>query len=330
MAVLPRMARFLQRLRVSLRGAADQRDEIARPWLAATLCVLASLLIWSLLTLSDNQTAEIDVPIEVIGLPIGKALIEAPPARVRVSLRGEGFDLLELFYDRPSLPIQATDDRVEMSDLRFDLPGNVDILSFSPPVVELRSGESSTVRLPIRPTLDLSFNETYDVAGAIRMSPDSVTVTGASEIVERLAHWPTKRIGPYRRLTDTVEVTVELSDTLSNLVRLSAKEVDVVVPVGAFTGAERDVEVQVVGAPTSERVVTLDPPTVRLRFRVLLSHYSRAMDSQFIRATVDYDSLRADDTNFIRPTIQFPSSLVIRDLDVMPAVVGYFTVTAEE
>ncbi len=330
MAVLPRMARFFQRLRVSVPGADDQRDEIASPWLAATLCLLSSLLIWSLLTLSDSQTAEIDVPIEVIGLPIGRALVEAPPAQVRVSLRGEGFDLFELFYDRPSLPIQATDDRVEMADLRFDLPGNVDILSFSPPVVELRSGESGTRRLPIRPTLDLSFNETYDVAGVIRTFPDSVTVIGAREIVDRLTHWPTKRVGPYRRLTDTVEVNVELSDTLSNLVRLSVEDADVVIPVGAFTGAERDVEVQVVGAPTSERVVTLDPPTVRLRFRVLLSQYRRAMESPLIRATLDYDSLRADDTNFIRPVVQFPSSLVMRDLDVTPAVVYYFTVTAEE
>ncbi len=324
------MARLLRRRRTRSAATDEQRDEIDRPWLAGTLCVLASLLIWSLLTLSNSQTAEIDIPIEVIGLPMGSALVEAPPPRVRASLRGEGFDLLALFSDLPSLPIQATDDRVEMANLRFDLPGDVDILSIIPPVVELRTGPSRTVRLPIRPRLSLSFNETYDVSGPIRMRPDSVTVRGAAEIVDRLTYWPTLPDRPRRRLTDTLMVTVSLSDTLSNLVSVSAEETEIVVPIGAFTGAERDIEVQVVGAPTSERVVTLDPPTVRVRFRVLLSQYRRSVESPLIRAIVDYDSLRADNTNFVRPVVQIPSSLVIRDLDVTPAVVGYFTVTAQE
>ena len=330
MAVLPRMGRVLRRLRVSLGGRDSQREEIDRPWLAGTLCLLASLLIWSLLTLSDTQTADLDIPIEVIGLPTGSALVEAPPARVRLSLRGQGFELLSLFSNRPSLPIQATDDRVVMAEQRFDLSGDLEVMSYVPTVVALRTGPSRTTRLPVRPRLTLSFNETYDISGPIRTFPDSVTVTGAAEIVDRLTHWPTVRDKPRQRLTDTLAITVALSDTLSNLVALSAEEAEVVVPVAAFTGAERDVEIQVLGAPTSERVVTLDPPTVRLRFRVLLSQYRRAMESPLVRAIVDYDTLRADDTNFVRPLVQMPPTLVVRDLDISPAVVGYFTVTAQE
>jgi hypothetical protein len=305
----------------------EDGDGIERPALAASLCVVTSFLIWTLLTLSNPQTAQINVPTEVIGLPRGEALVSAPPRQVRATFEGQGFDLLPLFTSRPAIPIQAVDRRVDLEAQIVDLPAGVEVRSVSPSVVVLETGPSATVRVPVRPKLDLSFRSTFALSGAVEIAPDSVSVTGAAEVVRGLTHWPVEPLPPFENLRDTVRVAAALSDTLAPLVTLSAETAELVIPVGAFTGAEREVEVQVVGAPSNERLVALDPPTVQLRFRTLLSQYDLATTTPSLRAVVTYEEIRADNTNFVTPRLVVPDGLVVRDLVMTPAVVGYFTVT---
>jgi hypothetical protein len=322
----------LRRLAAALGPRWDARDEDERPVLAVTFCVLAAVLLWVLLTLSEMQTVDVRVPTEVVGLPSGMALVSAPPGRVRVTLEGQGFDLLKVFSSVPSLPIQALDDRVDLSDQAqlFDLPAGVALRAVTPSVLQLERGRSATVRVPVRPQFDLSFAETFDLSGPVQVAPDSVDVTGAEVVVRGLTSWPLAVRPAFANVRDTLRLNLPLSDSLSNLVSLSASEVDVVVPVGAFTGASREVEIQVVGAPTTERIATLDPPTVQLRFRVLLSQYRRAMETPLLRAVVSNESVQSDNTNFVVPQIQVPAGLVIRDLTMTPAIVGYYTVTMVE
>lgn len=327
-SLVSRTGAALSRLLPSSRG--NDENPIERPALAATLCVVASFLVWTHLTLSNLQVAQIDVPTEVIGVPPGRALVSAPPRRVRATLEGEGYDLLPLFTRLPTIPIQAVEQRVNMEEQIVDLPGGVVVRSVTPSVVVLDTGPSATVRVPVRPRLSLSFRENHGLAGPVEVTPDSVTVSGAAEVVENLTGWPVEELPPLENLRDTVRVQATLSDTLATLVTLSAQAADVVVPVGAFTGVERDVEVQVVGAPSSERLVSLDPPTVELRFRTLLSQYDRAASTPALRAVVSYEDIRSDNTNFVTPQLVVPDGLVVRDLVMTPAVISYFTVTVAD
>ncbi len=295
--------------------------------LVATLCVLGALLIWFLLTMSDRHTAEIEVPTEIISLPPGEALIAPPPATVRVEVEGEGFELLQLFFDQPTIAIPATSNEVDLNDVLPRLPGGVTRRSVTPRYLYLQTDRRVSQRVPVslRATFDLP--STYALAGPVRYFPDSVTVTGAARVVEALRAWPTQA-RRYTNLRDTLRAEVPLSDTLAGYVTVSGDVVAFEVPVAEFTGAEREIDVRLRGVPSNERVVSLAPRTVRVRFRVLLSQYREAMNAADFFATVSYDDIRQDNTGRLRPAINLPEGLVIQDVEVTPPTVGYYNVLA--
>ena len=260
----------------------------------------------------------------------GRPLVAPPPATVRVEVEGEGFELLKLFFNRPSIPIPATENQVDLGDvLPSSLPGGVTRRSVRPRILYLQTDRRVSRRIPVSLRTTFDMPPTYDLSGPVRYFPDSVTVTGAARVVEALRAWPTERRA-FENVRDTLQVEAALSDTLAGYVTVSGDVVAVEVPVAEFTGAEREIDVRVRGVPSNEPVVTLAPRTVRVRFRVLLGQYQAAMNAADFYATVSYDDIRQDNTGRLRPVLHLPEGLVIQDVDVTPATVGYYNVLAAQ
>jgi len=119
---------------------------------------------------------------------------------------------------------------------------------------------------------------------------------------------------------------VPLSDTLAGLVTFPTRVVRLVVPVAAFTGAERDVEVRVRGLPPGAARLNPDPVTLRVRFRVRLGQYEAAMRALDFYADVSYSELVASSSGRVFPRLHLPAGLALRDVVVTPQTVGYYTV----
>ena len=297
------------------------------PTRAAVVCALLAVVLWLTLTLRQTRVAELDVPTDVVSLPPGRALAAPVPATVRVQVEGEGYRLLPLFSDRPRVPIAATADEVVLGDALPRLPAGVRLAGVEPAVLRLRTGPLVTRRVPVRFDALVAFAPTYDLADTLRLTPDSVSVTGAEEVVEGIRAWPTAQVR-LRRVREDLSVLVPLADTLAGLVRRSPDAVRATAPVAAFTGAEREVEVRVVGAPAGARPLTPDPPTVRVRYRVELGAYEASLRRADFYATVPYAALTAGGPGVsgrARPALHLPTGLRLRDVDVAPATVGYYT-----
>lgn len=296
----------------------------------ATLCVLGAVLIWFLLTMSERHIAEIEMPTEVVSLPPGQALVAPPPPTVRVEVEGEGFELLQLFFDRPTISIPATSsNQVDLYDVIPRLPGGVNRRNVTPRTLSLQTDERITRRMPVLVRVRLRMPPTFGLSGNLRVVPDSVTVTGAARIVNALEAWPTER-RVFENVRDTFQTEVALSDTLDGFVTVSDAGVRVEAPVAEFTGGEREIDVRLRGAPSSERLVALDPSTVRVSFRVLLDQYREAMNAADFYATVSYDEIRQGNTVWLRPVVNLPEGLVIRDYEITPPQVSYYTVLSDD
>lgn len=290
-----------------------------------TICVLISTLLWLTFTLQELYTATLELPVKIANLPADQALAVAPPATVRVQVRGEGYPLVQLYFNPPSLTLDARQERIDLSTVDLVLPRGVIVESITPPIIELRKEPRVERRLPVALRVTLETPPTHDLLYPPRLEPDSVTVSGAVSILQNLTAWPTVSM----RLTDVRDVLklrVPLADTLHTLVTVFPEAIWLYAQAVPFTEGVRELPVRVTGIPPAERAVTLEPSVVRVQFRVPLAQYEAAMQAPDFYATVSYETIRTDTTGRVRPLVHLPEGVVLRDLTVSPPVLRYYNV----
>ncbi|MDT7856232.1 hypothetical protein RQM47_06240 [Rubrivirga sp. S365] len=310
------------------RRPAPPDDEAGRRSLALGLSLVVAAVLWFSFSMREAYSVAVEVPVQVASLPAGQALREPPPASATVTLQGEGWTLLTLTRRRPAIRIAATGPTVDLaSSLRErGLPSGVSVQSVQPRVVDLALDARTTRRLPIRLRRRIETRPSYGLLRPPVLRPDSVTVSGAQSLLGRLADWPTETLVAQDVDEDFTRV-VALSDTFGGLLTPSARSTMVSVEVGQFTGASRDVPVEVENLPPGVEAVQFDPATVRVAFDVPSQGeaYDRALEPGAFRAVVDYADIARDTTAGSVPVaLRYPDGLGVRDPAATPARVDYF------
>lgn len=323
---------FLEWLRGLFTSSRDGHlytdEEPRRRGLIIAVCVLISFVLWLTFTLQEVKIVTLEVPTQVTNMPSDQALEQLPPSAVNVQVEGEGLQLLWMYYNPPTVPIDVAQEQVNLPEA-LDLPDNVRLQSVAPRQVTIAKEPRVTRRIPIRPRVHLETPPAYELVGVPHIEPDSVTVTGANSIVEGLEYWPTDSV-TVEGMRDSIAVQVPLADTLRELVSRDIHVVTFIARAGRFAEATREIEVEVTGVPSGQNVVTLEPSTVRVRYRVLFEELFESQRVPEFFATVSYDQIRADTTGYVRPQLHLPSDLTIRDPEMIPSRLQYYTFVAGE
>lgn len=290
------------------------------------VCSVLSLLLWLVLTLRQTSTATMDAPVVVTSLPQGQALASPVPRTVEVLLEGTGYRLLPLFSSPPVLPVAAAQRDVALDAQVPALPPGVRLVGVRPRTLRLDTDAATTRRVPVVVRSLLSFTPSYTLSGSARLIPDSIEVTGARSVVEGLRGWPTETLS-LPLLRDTVRVDVSLLDTLGGLVTRSATSVRVTLPVAAYSGQMRALDVRVAGTGEA-RLYTFDPPVVEARFRVRLGQGAAAMRAPNFYAVVSPDEVRRSSNGYVRVRVRVPPGLGIAPdgIVVTPEIVRAYRV----
>ncbi len=318
---------LLERLRARFmrpRSDAHHGDEPpSRRGLAITTSVLISVVLWFTLSMRETYTVQVELPTEIVNLADDMALLEQPPASVQVQVQGGGIDLFGLKLKKPNAQIDAAQDEIVLDDLVLNLPKGVVFESVSPRVFNLRKERRIARKIPIQLRARIEAAGTEELLHPPVLDPDSIVVSGARSIVNNLAYWPTtfiRRTG----LKDSVVVRVPLSDTLDGLVNKSHLATTLTAVARPFTEGTRQIRVLVSGVPSNQHVVSLEPSTVRVTYRVPLSQYDEVQQADDFFATVPYEEIRADTTGRVTPHLDYPPHLILRKVEVWPATLRYY------
>lgn len=297
--------------------------------MAITVCVLLSCILWLSLTLGEQRTQTIRLPVEVVETPEGQALAEVPPTHVQVQLQGRGLDLIRLLYNPPVVEVRATTSQVDVAD-EIDLPQgtSLQLEAVTPASFEMALEPRQTRRVPVQSRVEVDVASDYELLEDPLIEPDSVEVEGAESVVRGVEAWPTTA-STIENLQDTVEVQVPLADTLRRLVNVRPQDVRVIARAGRFVEETREVEVEVTGVPSGQDLVSLQPSTIRIRYRVLFRDLFKARRASEFFATVSYDQIRTDTTGYVTPRVHVPSDLHIRDSEPIPSRLRYYTFVSE-
>ena len=318
---------FWDRLRPLFSPSEDEprRDGDPNQGLAITVCVLLSCVLWLSLTLGEQRTQTLRLPVEIVETPDGEALAEVPPSHVRAEMRGRGLDLLRILYNPPVVEVSATTGQVNVAE-EITLPQgtSLQIQSVTPASFEMELEPLQTRQIPVRSRVQVNLASAYELIDDPQLDPDSVEVRGAQSVVEGLATWPTTA-HTIENLQDTVQVEVPLADTLGRLVEVTPTGITLIARAGRFVEETREVEVEVTGVPSGQSLVSLQPSVIRVRYRVLFEDLFQARRSSEFFATVSYDQIRTDTTGYVTPRIGVPSDLLVRDPEPIPSRLRYYT-----
>ena len=320
-----------ERLRALVPGSdavPDDSEPAGRRGLAMLLSLVVALVMWFSFSMRETYSMTLQVPVEIARTPPNQSLREVPPRVATVTLQGEGWTLLRLSRDSPVIRVYADGPRVDLAAALQEagLPADVQVQSVQPQLVELALDVQTSRRLPVRLRREIQTEPGYDLLRPPRLQPDSVVVTGAQSLLGSLEDWPTEVLRA-EDVSQSLRRTVALADTFGGLLSPSAAATVVQVDVGEFTGAVRDLEVEVENLPPGVAGVRFDPVRVRAEFRVPVEGetYGLAETLPTFRAVVDYFDIARDSTDGEVPvSARWPAELDIRDVTLSPSRVEYF------
>lgn len=320
---------LLTRVRAVLQEALVLRDtaitDERRRWIAIGLSVLVAFVLWFTFSMRETYSVVVEMPVEVRSLPAGRALSRMPPERARVTVQGEGWDLLKLQRSPPTLRISAQEAQVDLlaaASESSDMPTGISVQSAVPGLVQLELEPEVTRTVPIVPRAQVAPAPLFDLIGPARVEPDSVRVIGARSVVNALRAWPTV---PLERdeVRGTVTAVVPLADTLRGLVRRNVQQVRMTVPAALFTEATRELEVRTEAAPPGAPPIRYIPARVEVTYRIPVEQYERSLETADFYAVVPYAVAVNDTTGSVQPVLHLPEGLHVRDARIAPRRLQY-------
>lgn len=322
---------FITRLQSLFAPDTDRRGDDdstrAKGWIIA-LCLMASCVLWFAFSMQEDYVQVLEFPTELTNLPADKALAAVPPQSVRIQLEAEGIQILRLYYNPPTMPIDVSGGDVDLGLTAPEFVKNVSIQTVTPRTVAVAVEDRITRRVPVEPRINMQFTPGYRMIGRVAAEPDSVSISGARSIVESIESWPTetRNLGAMR---DSLHAPVALSDSLAPLLEMDTPEVIVKADIQAFTEARRMVSVRPVGLPAGV-VVTFEPALVEVIYQVPLSQYDEVMEAEEFYAFVPYADILRDTLGRVFPMLHLPDGLEVRSPRFEPESLKYYDVREDD
>jgi YbbR domain-containing protein len=266
--------------------------------------LLLSILLWFLTALNKDYNTILSLPVRYTRIPRELVLMNKATERLVLDIQARGFTLLRLkmqsklsplaldvnSFSLQSVPGESPIVLYLVTDLIIDklqqqLTSDIRIKSVVPDTLILLLTDKFTKKVPVKLDLDLEFERQYMQVGKLKITPDSVIVSGPDMIIDTFQFVITK----HEKLTGLKKnVTVDLDLLPADKLEYSAEEVAVNIPVEKFTEGSVKVPIEVINIPDS-LFLRAFPANVEVTYRVGLSDYKKVNEHMFM-AVLDYSA----------------------------------------
>lgn len=276
--------------------------KVASP-LSLAVCFAVATGLWLYAAMNETHTIPLDIPLRV-AVPENQAIENTLPKEVRTKIKGKGWQLFSIVNNLAALPV--CDVRVQGSYLAggkdfivsndmlrqaISLPSAVTAEEVYPDSLKLKVGQVAEKQVDIDALIDVVLRDGYQV-GSVILQPKTVTVRGNARVLKDITTWKTKPIST-PVLSSDFRTSIELSDSLSNILSFSESTIQVLMTVqqSAELVAE-SIPIELRGAPEGQ-TFALYPSTIDL---VLVGSLNdvRIADPNVIKAWVDFQDVVAN------------------------------------
>ncbi|MEI7484014.1 MAG: YbbR-like domain-containing protein [Ignavibacteriota bacterium] len=268
-----------------------------------------SVLIWAYVNLNLTYTIESSIPLQIKS---GKSqgVSNEIPNNLDVVLKGKGWGLMKVLISKNliyylDLTAFKKDTKIDLmqgvGDI-INLPSDVYVQSINPNFIDVSFDNTISRMIKVKNNTSVQTREGYTVIGGVKISPDSVRVSGASSIVMKIKYVQTENI-VFKDVNTNISRDVKLIDSLGNQVKIDPLVVNV--SYRLELSAEKtfeDIDVNVYGVPIDKDVLIV-PPKISISLRGGVEELSK-LTSKDIKIGINFKQIESDEQGEVEPTIE--------------------------
>lgn len=270
------------------------------------LCIAAATTFWILNALNkDDYSTVVDYPVEFVFDRENFIPIEKLPETIQVEIKGNGWDLLQKFFQLNTTPYSielrnpAEREYLLTSELKRPLGeflNPTQLISVLDDSITYKIDEIQIREIQlVLDTLSFSMAKNYRIINEIKFSPNKLTIKGPSSILSNLAKgYPLSlnESGIDKNIQKEVEVAIP--SELSELISIEEKTVTIQFEVVAFLEGNKRLKLTKINFP---RTVTLEDEEVSMMMYYLVDERNapQLKDMEF-EAVLDYSKRNREDS----------------------------------
>lgn len=279
--------------------------------------LIFSSAVWISINLGNQFQIFIEVPIKIENLRPDQAIALPLPHSIRFKIQGTGWQLLNtlispnLFYTIDFSTLSKKDLVLTSKDLadRVNISSSVRVFESSPETVIVRLDERISKKVPVIGMIRASFREGFGIVGSVRTDPDSVVLTGARSLLNKIQDWHTDTI-TLNDINIPITMSVRLNDSLH--FEISRSIITTIIRFDVQPIAEKtisEIPIEIVQVPERRNVVLI-PPKLSIIIRSGVNNIANLSAKDF-SAFIDYKSILLDTSGLIVPIISGPANVQI-------------------
>lgn len=270
------------------------------------LCIAAATTFWILNALNkDDYSTVVDYPVEFVFDRENFIPIEKLPETIQVEIKGNGWDLLQKFFQLNTTPYSielrnpAEREYLLTSELKRPLGeflNPTQLISVLDDSITYKIDEIQIREIQlVLDTLSFSMAKNYRIINEIKFSPNKLTIKGPSSILSNLAKGYPLSLNE-SRIDKNIqkEVEVAIPSELSELISIEEKTVTIQFEVVAFLEGNKRLKLTKINFP---RTVTLEDEEVSMMMYYLVDERNspQLKDMEF-EAVLDYSKRNREDS----------------------------------
>ena len=311
--------------------AKDEHKQRVRSLSGMVIFMLVSALLWLIIKLSDTYTVTVPFAIHYVDIPASK-LITDNDQEVSATVTTSGFKLLNYYFKNKKnrkidislkeVKYKTTENNMYAYSSRFIIDKIGEFLSSNTTDIQLTDdlqyfnlSRLASKKVKIVPETSFSFEKQYNYYGEPMSTPDSITIYGAVEDVNKTTEIRTKTI---TKKNVNQNVVAKAKIDLDEKLKADVDEVEVSVNVEKYTESEVVVPITIPG----NIKMHLFPEKVSIRYIVAMKDYA-IINSMSFKAIADTTDMFFNDALPVE-LVLFPNNTQIIGID--PKEVEYIIV----
>lgn len=264
--------------------------------------LLFSTIIWIFVQFAKEYTQVVQVPLNYVNVPMDKSISLEKPDYLDLRIQDRGFIIIwkfQLFEPELDIDLSATeaikgrlvyDIEANRADIAKQLNIDFDNASFLKKAIYINYQLKEEKKLKILPVTNLNYAIGYSADEELKITPDSVKVTGPKSVLDTLETINTLLLKKDNISSDLFGNLV-LDTTKLGMLNFYQNEVEYSQNVEKFTEGMVEVPVEVYNVPAGYNLVIF-PKEINVFYQVNLKEYENVEESDF-RVVCDFLSVQA-------------------------------------
>lgn len=294
--------------------------------------LVASFLIWLLITFSKEYETIITYNISYKNIPQDKLLQETPIKKINISVKASGFKILRSKIRNPTIAIEAASLERKKGSSYYLLPKNqqykiqrqlisgIVLQEINLDTIYLNLGSLASKKIALNPDINIKFHVGYDLLEPIKVVPDSIVISGPDSQISKLKSLNLKPFNLENVKSDfTVELPIIKPANVNNL-KLNIANAKILGKVDKFTEGTMQLPFTIKNLPENVKLTSLEKQ-VKVVFIVALSNFAQVSETSFT-VECDYAVSEKNNLSYLLPKVTTNQDF-IKSFKVVPSKIDF-------